>query len=282
MIKISSDSTADLNNLFIERNIIVTPITVVLGSETYKDGFDIQPEDLYKYVAETGKMPKTSTISIDEYADFFKKMTSDGSSLIHFSLSSGVSSTCEHAKMAAEGMDNVYVIDTLSLSSGSGLLALYAADLRDEGKYSAKEIADMVSARVPFVQASFVVDTMEYLHKGGRCSGLAAFAGKALKIKPSLILREGKIAVGAKYMGSVDKNLGKYCANIVSQFQSPDKTRVFVTYTKDTPVASVEAAKKAVREQINPAELLETTAGSVITAHCGAGTIGILYINDAE
>ena len=282
MIKISADSTADLNNLFLERNIIIVPISVVLGSETYKDGLDIQPEDLYKFVAETGKMPKTSTVSIDEYAEFFKRMTADGSSLIHLSLSSGVSSTHEHAKIAADSMDNVYVIDTKSLSTGSGLLALYAADLRDEGALSAKEIAEKVEARVPYVQASFVVDTMDYLHKGGRCSGLAAFAGKALKIKPSLILRDGKITVGAKYMGSVDRNLGKYCSNILSQFEHPDKTRVFVTYTKGTPPASVEAAKKAVREQINPAEIFETTAGSVITAHCGAGTIGILYINDGE
>jgi len=282
MIKISADSTADLNSMFLERNIISLPITVVLGVETYKDGLDIQPEDLYKYVEETGKMPKTSTVSIDEYAEFFKVMTSDGSSLIHISLSSGVSSTYEHAKIAAEGMSNVFVIDSMSLSTGSGLLALYAADLRDEGKLSAKEIAAKVEARVPAVQASFVVDTMEYLHKGGRCSGLTAFVGKALKIKPSLILRDGKISVGAKYMGTVEKNIGKYCNNIVAQFDHPDKTRVFITYTKGTKEAVVEAAKKAVREVLNPDELLETIAGSVITAHCGAGTIGILYINDGE
>ena len=158
---------------------------------------------------------------------------------------------------------------------------MYAADLRDEGKLSAKEIYEKCLARVDSVQASFVVDTMDYLYKGGRCSGLASFFATALKIKPSLILREGKITVGSKYMGNMVKAITKYCENIIEAYPHADKTRVFITHTSaDEKV--VEAAKRIVREKIAPSAIIETIAGSVVTSHCGKGTLGILYINDGE
>ena len=281
MIKITADSTADLGDYFLERNIGIFPLSVILGDDTFDDGFDVTPDKIYDFVAKTGKLPKTAAKGVEDYKEFFEKLTADGSSVIHFDISKELSSSNEHAAAAAAQMKNVYVIDSKSLSTGTGLLAMYAADLRDEGKLSAKEIYEKCLARVDKVQASFVVDTMEYLYKGGRCSGLASFFAGALKIKPSLILRDGKITVGTKYMGNIFISITKYCENIIESYPHADKTRVFVTHTSaDEKV--VEAAKAVVREKIGPVEIIETVAGSVVTSHCGKGTLGILYINDAE
>ena len=282
MIKITTDSTADLNENFLTRNIVSFPLTVILGEKTYNDGLDITPQDIYDYVDKTGILPKTAARNVEEYGEFFDKLASDGSSIIHFSISSEISSSYEHARMAAEQRKNVYVVDTKSLSTGSGLLAMYAADLRDSGTLTAKEIYEKCEARVPAVQASFVVPTMDYLYKGGRCTGLESFFATALKIKPSLLLRDGKITVGAKYMGNMVKCIAKYCDNIIDLYPNADKTRVFVTYTDGTPQEVIEKAKSIVGERLNPSVILQTTAGSVITSHCGKGTLGILYIADAE
>ena len=282
MIKITTDSTADLNEIFLTRNIISFPLTVILGDKSYNDGLDIKPQDIYDYVAKTGILPKTAARNKEEYGEFFDKLTADGSSVIHFSISSGISSSYDHAQAAADARKNIYVVDSKSLSTGTGLLAMYAADLRDADNMTAQEIYEKCQARVPFVQASFVVDRMEYLYKGGRCTGLESFFATALKIKPSLLLRDGKITVGPKYMGNMLKSMSKYCNNIIDTYHNADKTRVFVTYTEGTAPEVIEKAKSIVRERINPAVILQTTAGSVITSHCGAGTLGILYINDAE
>ena len=283
MIKITTDSTADLNEIFLTRNIISFPLTVILGDKSYNDGLDIKPQDIYDYVAKTGILPKTAARNEEEYGEFFDKLTADGSSVIHFSISSGISSSYDHAQAAADARKNIYVVDSKSLSTGTGLLAMYAADLRDADNMTAQEIYEKCQARVPFVQASFVVDRMEYLYKGGRCTGLESFFATALKIKPSLLLRDGKITVGPKYMGNMLKSISKYCNNIIDTYHNVDKTRVFVTYTEGTAPEVIEKAKSIVRERINPAVILQTTtAGSVITSHCGAGTLGILYINDAE
>lgn len=281
MVKITADSTADLGEYFLKRNIVSFPLSVILGEDTFSDGFDLAPDDIYAFVAKTGKLPKTAARSVEEYIEFFAKLTADGSSVIHFSISDKLSTSFQQAEKAARQLKNVYVVDSKSLSSGQGLLAMYAADLRDEGGYSGKEIYEKCLARVDSVQASFVVDTMDYLYKGGRCSGLASFFATALKIKPSLILRDGAITVGPKYMGNMLKSIEKYCNNIIDAFPNADKTRVFVTHTSADPKI-VELAKKIVRERINPGEILETVAGSVVTSHCGKGTLGILYFNDAN
>lgn len=281
MIKISTDSTADLGDLFLQRNVLSFPLIVMLGDECLNDGIEVTPEKIFDFVEKTGKLPKTAARGVEEYKEFFEKCTADGSSVIHFNISQCISSSNEHAAQAASEMKNVYVIDSKSLSTGTGLLALYAADLRDEGKLSAKEIYEKCLARVDDVQASFVVDNMEYLYKGGRCSGLTSFIATALKIKPSLLLREGKITVGPKYMGNLSKSIAKYCENIIDAHPNVDKTRVFVTHTAiDEKI--VETVKSIVREKINPAEIYETVAGSVITSHCGKGTLGVLFLDEAE
>lgn len=285
MIYITSDTTADLGELFNKRGVKTIPLTVILGNEMCFDGVDVNPEKIYSFVDQTGKLPKTSARSIEEYKEFFNSVKQNpDDAIIHFSLSGGISITCHNAFEAAAEMENVYVVDSKSLSSGSGLLVLYACDLRDENCYTAKEIYEKCIARVDAVQASFIVDTMEYLHKGGRCSGLVAFAAGALKIKPSLQLKEGKIVVGKKYMFKPTKAIAPlYVKNVFEMFNTPDTKRIFITYTYNTSPEVIQAVKNAVvNSPYEFEEVIETMASSTITCHCGAGTIGILYINDGK
>lgn len=285
MIYITSDTTADLGSLFNERGVATIPLTVILGNEMCFDGVDVDPDKIYKFVEEEGILPKTSARSVEEYKEFFASVKKNADDfIIHFSLSSGISITCHNAIEASKEIGNVFVVDGKSLSSGTGLLVLYACDLRDSGKYTASEIYEKCLARVDAVQASFVVDTMDYLHKGGRCSGVVAFAAGALKIKPSLQLKDGKIVVGKKYMFKPTRAIvPQYVKNILEMYNTPDTSRIFITYTKNTAPAVIDAVKNAVANSgINFEQIIETTASSTITCHCGAGTIGILYLNDGN
>ena len=282
MIIISSDSTADLGYLFKERDVHVLPLAVVLGGETFNDGVTVTPDDIYSFVDKTGTLPKTSAKSAEEHKEYFQAIRKNpDDTIIHFTISSGCSVTATNARMAAEEVGNVFVVDGLSLSTGTGLLVMYACDLRDSGKYSAQEIYDKVVERIPFVQASFYVDKMDYLHKGGRCSGLASFFATALKIKPSLLLKDGKIVVGQKYRGNTAVVAEKYVNNIFDMFQNPDPRRVFITHTL-VPQEIIDKVKEIVKQRFTFAEVLETTAGSTITSHCGKGTLGVLFLNDGE
>lgn len=285
MIYITSDSTADLGELYSKRDVKVIPLTVILGNEMCFDGVDVNPTKIYEFVENTSRLPKTSARSVEEYREFFESVKiNPDDEIIHFSLSSGVSITCHNAIEASNQVENVYVVDGKSLSSGTGLLVLYACDLRDENRYSAKEIYEKCVARVDAVQASFVVETMDYLHKGGRCSGVVAFAAGALRIKPSLQLRDGKIVVGKKYMFKPTKSIvPQYVKNIFEMYSTPDTKRIFITYTQNTHQDVIDAVRNAVKQvQFKFDEIIETTASSTITCHCGAGTIGILYFNDGK
>lgn len=280
MIHITSDSTTDLGELYEKRGIKTLPLAVVLGSETYEDGVTVHPFDIYNFVEKNKILPKTAARSVEEHREFFASiLKSDDDSIVHFTISSKLSVTYQNALDASKDFKNVYVVDSQSLSSGGGLLTLYACDLRDEGKYTAKEIYEKCLARVPAVEASFFVDTMDYLYKGGRCSGLASFFATALKLKPSLVLVDGKIAVGKKYRGNPVAFAGKYVDNIFEMFPNPDTTRIFITHTSADP-----EVVKEIREEINKhfkfGEVIETIASCTVTSHCGKGTIGILYIND--
>lgn len=279
MVKITSESSADLNELFDKYGIGVIPLSVNLDGKDYLDGVDIFPQDIFRAYEEKKILPKTAALSPENYKDFFRPIRESGAEIVHFALSSKITTNCGNAIKAGDELGGVYVVDTHSLSSGMGLLVLYAAELAQKG-LSAKEIYDKVTARVPKVQASFVVDTMEYLHKGGRCSGLANFAATLLKIKPTIQLVDGEMKVGQKYMGSFVKNIIKYVDNTLREFDNPDYTRIFVTHSYAEPDV-VEAVKAEIRSKAPQfKEIIETKAGATITAHCGRGTLGILYIND--
>lgn len=282
MIYISSDSTSDLNSLFKTRNIRTLPLVVILGENSYFDGVDVTPDDIYSFVKKNNILPKTAARSVEEHKEFFSSIIkSDEDSLIHFTISGEISVTAQNAAIAAKAFKNVYVVDGKSLSTGTGLLVLYACDLRDSGKYSAKEIYEKVLARIPFVEASFFVDTMEYLYKGGRCSGLASFFATALKLKPSLLLKDGKIVVGKKFRGTSVNIADKYVDNIFEMYPNPDLKRIFITHTSADPevVAKIRAQ---VEKHFTFSEVYETIASATITSHCGKGTIGILFINDGN
>ncbi len=280
MVIISSDSTCDLGVLFKERNVPTLPLAVVLGNDSYEDGITVTPDKIYEFVAKNGILPKTAARGVEEHREFFaglKKNADD--SIVHFCISGDISATYHNASEAAKDFENVYVVDGRSLSSGTGLLVLYACDLRDSGKYTAKEIFDKCVDRVPFVQASFFVDTMEYLYKGGRCSGLASFFATALKLKPSLLLKDGKIVVGKKYRGSATAIVEKYVDNIFDMYTTPDTKRIFITHTSADPEV-VELTRAAIAKHYQFDEIIETIASSTITSHCGKGTLGILFLND--
>lgn len=274
---ITAESTIDLPKELLEKYQIKTiPYMVLLGDKDFKDG-EIEATEIFKFVDEKKILPKTSAINKQQYTDFFKENLKSCDAIVHFSLSGQITSSTQNAKDAAAELENVYVVDTQSLSTGIALLAIYARKLADSG-LGAKEIYEKASARVPSVQASFVVKKLEYLYKGGRCSALAYFGANLMKIRPQIILKDGKMGVHRKYRGNMDKVVENYCKDTLEEFDNPDLSVGFVTYTTATP-EMVEAAKRSLQEK-GFKTIYETRAGATISSHCGENTLGILYIND--
>lgn len=278
-VAITAESTIDMTKELLDKyNITTLPFMVILGGSEFKDG-EITSTDIFKFVQENKTLPKTSAINKETYRNFFENKLKDFDAVVHLSLSSQLSSSCQNAKDVASEMKNVFVVDTLSLSTGIALLAIYASQLAAEG-VEAKEIFEKVSARVSSVQASFVVERLDYLHKGGRCSALALFGANLLKLRPQIIVKEGKMSAYKKYRGSMDKCIENYCKDTLEEFNTPDKNIAFITYTTATE-GMVAAARKALEES-GFKTIYETTAGGTITSHCGEHTLGILYLNDGE
>ena len=279
-IAISAESTLDLSKELIkEYDIHVIPFTVLLGEDAYFDG-DISSQDIFDYVAKTKVLPRTSAINEFQYREYFGKLLESGyDAVIHISLSSEISSSCSQAINAAKKMDNVYVIDSRSLSTGIALEVIYAAKLAKKG-LDPKTIVEKVNARIPYVQASFVIQTLEYLHKGGRCSGLLRFGATILRIKPQIIVSDGKMAPAKKYIGRKTQVIEAYCKDTLEQFANPDLSVAFVTHTLATP-EMVSVAIDALKNR-GFKTIYETKAGATITSHCGPMTLGILFINDGS
>ena len=276
-IIISSDSTCDLSRELIQRyNIRILPMGISLGDEIFRDGIDITPDAIYAHAAETGQLPKTSAINMAEDADFFEELTRDGSAVIHFTISSAMSATYNNARMAAEDFEDVYVVDAKNLSTGSGLLVLAAAEMAQQGM-EAEEIAQKVSAMADYVDASFVVDNLEYLAKGGRCSAVAAFGANLLQLKPCISVKNGTMGVGKKYRGKFEKVLPAYVADRLSNSEDIDLERIFVTHAGCDPQL-VESVAELVRNTLPFKEVLVTRAGCTVSSHCGANTLGILFV----
>ena len=277
-IAISVESTVDLSKELIKQyNLEMIPFTVLLGEDAYLDG-DITSQDIFKFVDEKKILPRTSAINDFQYREYFDGLLAKGyEAIIHISLSSEISSSCSHAQLASTKYDNVYIIDSRSLSTGIALQAIYACKLRDKG-YKPQEIVDKVKARIPYVQASFVIQTLEYLHKGGRCSGLLRLGAALLRIKPQIIVSDGKMAPAKKYFGRKSQNIASYCKDTLEQFANPDLSVAFVTHTQATP-EMVAVAINALKER-GFKTIYETSAGATITSHCGPMTLGILFIND--
>ena len=277
-IAISAESTLDLSRELIKQyDVHVIPFTVLLGEDSYADG-EITSQDIFDYVDKTKVLPRTCAINEFQYHEYFKGLLESGyDAIIHFSLSSEISAACSQAIEAAKKMENVYIIDSRSLSTGIALEVIYASKLVKKG-LKPKEIVEKVNARIPYVQASFVIQTLEYLHKGGRCSGLLRFGAAILRIKPQIIVSDGKMAPAKKYIGRKSQVIASYCRDTLEQFANPDLSVAFVTHTLATP-EMVAIAINALKER-GFKTIYETTAGATITSHCGPQTLGILFIND--
>jgi DegV family protein with EDD domain len=275
-IAITAESTIDLTKELLEKYDIKTlPFSVILGDNEYKDG-EITSADIFKFVEENKILPKTSAINEMQYSEFFAETLKDYEAVVHFCLSSEISSACSHAKAAAENMEKVFVVDTKSLSTGIALLAIYARELANEGK-TAEEIAKMCDERTKDVQASFVVKKLDYLHKGGRCSSIALLGANLLSIRPEIVLNNGKMMSAKKYMGKMEKVIEKYCKDVINENQNPDTKYAFITYTTASE-EMVNIAKSALTTA-GFETIYETTAGATITSHCGENTLGILFLN---
>ena len=275
--RITCESSADLSaEMYKKYDIPVLPFAISIGEKEYRD-FDLTNAELFEQVNKAGTLPKTSAFNEYDYEEFFKK-ENKGDGIIHFCISSKISSTYNNAKRAAEKMENVYVIDSMSLSSGTGLQVMYAIKLRDKG-VPIEEAVELINNRRSAVQISFVVDTLKYLHKGGRCSALALLGSNLLSIKPSIVLKDGKMLVGKKYVGKIHKCLEKYVADTLTEFNNPDPELCFITYSSAT-----EEMKNITHEILNKnakfKNIIETTAGCTVATHCGPNTLGIIYYND--
>lgn len=278
-IALSTESTCDLPKELLEKyNISTLPYCVILGEEIVEDDETV-PEKIYDFVEKTKKLPKTSAINEESYSEYFKKLLKKNDAVIHITLSSGLSSSNSHAVSAAENLENVYVIDSKSLSTGIALLCVYARELIDEGN-TPEVVVQKVSARIPYIQASFVVERLDYLYKGGRCSRLALFGANLLKIRPQIIVKDGVMSPAKKFRGKMDSVISKYCEETLAEFNTPDKSIVFVTHTSATP-EMVENAISAVKNA-GFKNVYDTVAGGTITSHCGEHVLGILYFNDGK
>lgn len=279
-IIISAETTCDLSEKIVkENNFRLLPIAVILGSEMYRDGVDVNTDQLFDYVKRSGALPKTAALSVAEYEEFFTELKKESESVLHVCLSSKSSSSYNNAVEASKNFQGVYVIDSKALSTGQGLLMMKAKDLVDEGK-EAQEIYEILLNTVDKVQTSFVVDTLDYLAKGGRCSSLANVASKILKIHPHIAEKDGSLVVKKKYSGSLQICLSKYVSDVASEFTRYDKRRAFVTHSPCDGRERVEEVIAKVKELFDFEEIIETEAGSTVSTHCGKNTIGVLFINE--
>ena len=273
---IASDSTCDLSPELIEKyGIKILPLSVRLGENDYKDGVDVTPDDIYEHYRKTGELPKTAAVNVSDFADFFESATEAGSEVVVFTISALMSSTYNNARLASEDFNGVYAVDTKNLSTGGGLLVLKAADMAAEG-YTAEDIAKACEALTDKVDASFVIDDLEFLYKGGRCSALEKFGANLLKLKPCITVKDAKMGVGKKYRGNFADVLPKYVEDRIGDGSEIEKGRVFVTHAGcDMNVVNgcVEQVKAVGFE-----EVLITRAGCTISSHCGQNTLGVLFL----
>lgn len=280
-IAIIADTTCDLSYELKERYQIKTiPLHIHLGDKEYSDGVDISPDDIYRWSDENKATPKTSAISPVEAVDALENALKEAESVICFCISDQMSSTGNVFRMAAQDMeveDKVFVVDSKSLSTGIALQIIEAA-LMVEQNMEAADIVEAILNMQKNVRASFVVDTLTYLHRGGRCSGLAALAGGALKLHPLISVVDGKMLPGKKYRGKMERVIIDYVKDMEADLKNAKAERVFITHS-GCEEEIIEAVKAELEALGHFKEILVTRAGSVITSHCGPGTLGVLYIS---
>ncbi len=278
-VKIIADSTCDLSPQQLgQYDIAIDPLCIIMDGNSYYDLEDITPADIFRWADANKTTPKTAAVTYDRTKALFESCKDRGQDIVFLGISEDMSTTCNVARLVAEDLDyvqHVEVINSMNLSTGIGLQVLYAAQLAAEGK-SAAEIAGLVNARRDKVRASFVVDTLTYLSRGGRCNPVTALLGNRLKLKPEIVVENGRMGVAHKYRGSQDKVILKYVDDLLPQLQNADPSQVFITHSmapRDTVARVCEYLKNLhIFENIT-----ETCAGGVISSHCGPGTLGVLF-----
>ncbi len=276
-IAISAETTIDLTEEILERfDIKTVPYSVCLGDEVRWDG-ELSNEELVEYVNKTKTLPKTCAVNREQFREHFEKLLKDYDAVIHFALSSELSSAYNNAVAEAETLKNVFVLDSRSLSSGIGLLAIYGRKLADTG-YSPKEIYEKCLKRVPYVQVSSALKRVDYLYLGGRCGMLSLLGANILRIRPQIIIREGKIYSGKKYRGKFEHVVKQYVRDTLNEFCDPDLSIAVVAYTT-APKDIVKYAENALKER-GFKEVFVVRAGATVTSHCGEECLGVYYIND--
>lgn len=280
MIRIIADSTCDLSKELIERyRIAILPLYIHLGEQEYEDGVSITPEEIYRWSDENKSTPKTAAPSLVSAVELFRPYVGAGDELICFSISGEMSTSGNVMRMAAEELertDAIHVINSENLSTGIGLLVIEAAVMAAEGR-PAEEIIGRIEALKPTVRSSFVVDTLTYLHRGGRCSGVAAVAGGMLRLHPKIVVENGKMDVSKKYRGRIDSVILSYVRDMEDELRSAGRSRVFITHS-GCDADTVEKVRAYLEGLEHFDEILETKAGGVISSHCGPGTLGVLFL----
>ena len=278
-IILSADSTCDLGDALRERfHVHYYPFHVILADKTYADGVDLVPDQIYEVYREQHVLPKTAAINMAEYMDFFRPWVEQGYEVIHVTLGSGLSATYNNCRMAAEELPGVYAIDSRNLSTGSGLIVLAAAD-RIAAGMPAAQIAEEVQALTARCEASFVIDTLEFLYKGGRCSALAMLGANVLQLKPCIEVdnASGAMSVGKKYRGSLDKALAQYVKDRLEGRTDIDYSRIFITHSGISD-ERVELVRNEIQKYGKFEDIFVTRAGCTISSHCGPNTLGILFM----
>lgn len=279
-VVITADSTCDLPKDIIKlRNIRITPLSILLGSESFLDGEEITKDDIYTHVSETGEMPKTAAVSPASYYEVFSEAEQQGNSVVHISLSSAISSSHQNALAAAQDFKNVYVVDSKNLSCGMGLLVLKACDLRDKG-FEAKKIANRLQSLVPKIHSTFVLDKLVYLYKGGRCSAVAKFGANVLGIKPVIGVNpaNGTMDVVKKYRGKIENVYRQYINDIFAGASKMDTDRIIIANSGSVSGETVAFAKGVASGKSDFGEIITAETGCTISSHCGPKAFAVFYM----
>lgn len=279
-VKIISDSTCDLSlEQIAEHQIGIVPLIVMKGNQEFLDGITITPADIFAHVAAGGSLCTTAARGVAVYQEEFAKYAGEYDGVIHVNIGSDFSSSYQNACIAAEDFENVRVIDSKNLSTGQGLVVLKACELAQTAK-DMDELKQQLDDFVSRVEASFVLDRLEYMVKGGRCSGAAALGANLLSLKPCIEVKDGKMVVVKKYRGHIEKCMAAYVKDRLSDRDDLDQDRIFITHT-DVSKESLEAVRSGVAQYGNFKNVYETVAGCTVSCHCGPGTMGILFVRKA-
>ena len=277
-----ADSSCDLGDELRERyHVQYFPFHVILDGQTYSDGVDLVPDEIYRVYREKNILPKTAAINTAEYMEFFKQFTDQGYEVVHLTLGSGLSATYNNCRLAAAEMPGVYAVDSRSLSTGSGLAVLEAAD-RIAAGMPAEQVAREVQELTARCHASFVIDTLEFLYKGGRCSALAMLGANLLQLKPCIEVNpaDGSMNVGKKYRGSLDKALSQYVRDKLEGCADLKTDRVFITHSGISQ-ERIDMVRDLVKQYADFKEIYVTRAGCTISSHCGPNTLGVLFMTNS-